>query len=158
MSVKVTGINQTEEIFEKLFEASDEMLDAAMKAGANVVADEMRSQIHSLKTSDEYQGGNGKKYCSQEDKKGLLDSMGYTGVRTKSGIKDVNVGFDGYNKHITKKYPKGHANQMIANAINKGTSFLIAQPFINKTKNKTKQSAVDAMLNSVDSSIKKIEI
>ena len=69
---------------------------------------------------------------------------------------DINTGFDGYNSHITKKYPKGHANQMIANAINKGTSFLQAQPFINRTRSKARNAAVEEMQKELDKGIKKL--
>lgn len=158
MKVDTSGLSQTIDFFEKLDKGSPEVLEAALKAGINIVADEMRAQITVLKTSDNYEGGNGKHYPSKKDVQGLLDSMGYTGTKTQAGgVMDVKVGFDGYNDHITKKYPKGHANQMIANSINKGTSFLIAQPMFNRTKNKSQQQAIDAMQKSIDESIRALE-
>ena len=157
MKLDTSGLQQTMDMFDKLDNASPQMLDDAVKAGINVVADEMRSQISILKTSDNFEGYEGKHYPSKKDVQGLLDSMGYTKTQTKSGgIMDAKVGFDGYNDVKTKKYPKGHANQMIANSINKGTSFLTAQPFFNRTKNKSQQSAIDEMQKSLDKSIKSV--
>ena len=69
---------------------------------------------------------------------------------------DIKCGWDGYNNNVTKKYPKGHANQMIANAINKGTSFMIAQPFINKTSRKAKAEAIDEIQRVIDAEISKL--
>ena len=45
---------------------------------------------------------------------------------------------------------------MIANAINKGTSFLIAQPFINRTRNKAKTDAVETMQKELDREIERL--
>lgn len=153
MSVDVTGLQEAIKMFDELDRKSADILKDAVKDGINVVTDEMRSQIFSLKTSDEYQGGNGKRYPSKNDVQGLLDSLGYTPTKTQGAIINAKCGFDGYNKNVTKKYPRGHANQMIANAINKGTSFLIAQPFINRTKNKSQQACIDTMEKSITKGI-----
>ena len=157
MKLDASGLQETMKMFEKLESKSSEMLEDAVKDGIEVVTDEMRREISSLKTSDEYQGGNGKRYPNREDVKGLEESLGYTPVKVRGAIINAKAGFDGYNTHTTKKFPRGHANQMIANAINKGTSFMIAQPFFNRTKNKSQQDCIDAMQKSLDQSIKKAE-
>ena len=45
---------------------------------------------------------------------------------------------------------------MIANAINKGTSFLQVQPFINGTRSKARNAAVEEMQKELDKGIKKL--
>lgn len=154
--VTVKGLTETVKMLENIEKDTDSILEAALKKGGGIVTDTMRSELNQLKTSDEYQGGDGKRYCKPEEKKGLLDALGYTPVKMKGSKFDINTGFDGYNSNVTKKYPKGHANQMIANSINKGTSFMIAQPFINRTRNKAKTDAVDGMQEVLDKEIKRL--
>lgn len=154
--VKTTGLTEIIKELEKLEANTDEILDEVTLEGAGVVADVMRAQIRSLKTSDEYEGGNGKRYAKPEDIKGLLDSLGYTPTQFKGTKIDSNVGFDGYNSNKTAKYPNGHANRMIANAINKGTSFMVAQPFINRSKRQAEKKCIELMQLKLDQAIKKI--
>lgn len=154
--VTVKGLTETVKMLEKIEKDTDSILEEALTEGGGIVTDTMRAELNQLKTSDEFQTGNGKRYCRPEEKKGLLDSLGYTPVRMKGTVFDINTGFDGYNSNVTKKYPKGHANQMIANAINKGTSFMIAQPFINRTRNKAKTDAVEEMQEKLDKEIERL--
>ena len=156
MKMKTTGIEETMKMLEKVAANTDEVVADVTRAGASVTADEMRSELKSLKTSDKYEGGNGKRYPRAKDVKGLLDSLGYTPVGFNDSVADSNVGFDGYNENKTKKFPNGHPNRMIANSINKGTSFMIAQPFINRTKRKAQAKCIDTMQAMLDKEIKKI--
>lgn len=150
LKVKTTGLNETIKMLEKLSLNTDEIMGDVTIEGAKIATDTMRSEIKNLRTSDKYAGGNGKRYAKKEDVQGLLDSLGYTPTQSKGTIIDSNVGFDGYNSNKTKKYPQGHANRMIANAINKGTSFMIAQPFINRTKKRAQESCINAMQKALD--------
>ena len=154
--LKTSGINETIKMLEALGKNTDDIFSDALKKGAGVATDSMRLEVKSLKTSDEYEGGNGKRYAKPADVKGLLDSLGFTPVKSQGTILNVNVGWDGYNSDKTKKYPNGHANRMIANAINKGTSFMIAQPFINKAKRKAESKCIDAIESELTKELKKI--
>lgn len=154
--VTVKGLTETVKMLEKIEKDTDEILEETLKKGGGIVTDTMRSELNALKTSNEYAGGDGKRYASPAEKQGLLDSLGYTPVKMNGSKFDINTGFDGYNSNVTKKYPKGKANQMIANAINKGTSFLIAQPFINRTRNKAKTDAVETMQKELDREIERL--
>lgn len=153
--VKTTGLNEVLKMFEELSVNTEEIFKDVTKKGASVTTDVMRSEISSLKTTDEYAPKNGKRYAMKSDVKGLLDSLGYTPVKEKITLYNANVGFDGYNSNKTKKYPQGHANRMVANAINKGTSFMYAQPFINRTKRKAQDKCVETMQAELDREIKK---
>lgn len=155
-SVSTKGLTETLKMLEKIEANTDEIIEEALAKGGGVVCDVMRSEVSSLITSDKYEGGDGKRYAKPEDVKGLLDALGYTPVQLNGSVFDIKCGWDGYNNNVTKKYPKGHANQMIANAINKGTSFMIAQPFINKTSRKAKAEAINEIQRVIDSEIAKI--
>ncbi len=154
--VKTTGLNETLKMLESIERNTDEILEDVLREGAMIATDEMRSQISKLRTSDEYEGGNGKRYAKKSDVQGLLDSLGFAPVRFNNSVVDSNIGFDGYNNDRTKKYPKGHANRMIANAINRGTSFMIAQPFINRTKKAAEAKCNEVMQKKLDEEIQKL--
>lgn len=154
--VKTEGLTELLKELEKLEGDTDEILEEVTLEGAGVVTDVMRAEIKSLKTSDEYEGGKGKRYAKPEDVKGLYESLGYTPTQFKGTKIDSNVGFDGYNSNKTKKYPNGHANRMIANAINKGTSFMVAQPFINRSKRQAEKKCIELMQVKLDQAIKQI--
>lgn len=154
--LKTTGLNETLKMLESIEGNTDEILEDVLREGAMIATDEMREQISNLRTSDEYEGGDGKRYAKKSDVKGLLDSLGFAPVRFNDTVVDSHVGFDGYNNDKTKKYPKGHANQMIANAINKGTSFMIAQPFINRTKKAAEAKVNEIMQKKLDEEIQKL--
>lgn len=153
--VTVKGLTETVKMLEQIEKDTDDILEESLKKGGGIVTDIMRSELNQLKTSD-VSHAEGMRYARPEEKKGLLDALGYTPVKMDGSKFDINTGFDGYNDHVTKKYPKGHANQMIANAINKGTSFIVAQPFINRTRNKAKTQAVEAMQEELDKEIKRL--
>ena len=155
--ISTKGLTETMKMFEKLAGDTDEIVEKAIKEGIGIVTDEMRREISSLKTSADNEGGNKKqRYPSKKDVKGLLDSLGFTPVKLNGSKFDIKSGFDGYNNVITKKYPQGHPNQMIANSINKGTSFMAAQPFINRTKKASQQQAVDAIDKVITEEIARI--
>ena len=155
--VKTEGLTELLKELEKLEGDTDEILEEVTLEGAGVVTDVMRKEIQSLKTTDEYEGDKRKKrYAKPEDVKGLYESLGYTPIQFKGTKIDSNVGFDGYNSNRTKKYPNGHANRMIANAINKGTSFMVAQPFINRSKRQSEKKCIELMQAKLDQAVKKI--
>lgn len=155
--VKTTGLNETIKMFESLTKNTDEIFEESLRDGGGVVTDIMRAEVSALKTGDVYSDGKQKKrYARPKEVQGLLDSLGYTPVHNDNDKFDIKSGFDGYNSIVTKKYPKGHANQMVANAINKGTSFMQAQPFINKTRRKAQSDAVDAIEKRLDLEIRKL--
>lgn len=158
MKVKTTGIKETVKTLEALNRNTDAIIEGTVVAGANIVADSMRSEIKTLKVSNVSKdtAKNGKRYARPKDIKGLLDSMGFSPVREKGSAFNSNVGFRGYNNDKTEKYPNGHANKMIANAINKGTSFMVAQPFVSRTKKKSQDKCVSAMQKKLDEEINKI--
>lgn len=155
--ISTKGLTETMKMFEQLAGDTDEIVEKAIKEGIGIVTDEMRREISSLKTSADNEGGKQKqRYPSKKDIKGLLDSLGFTPVKLNGSKFDIKSGFDGYNSVITKKYPQGHPNQMIANSINKGTSFMSAQPFINRTKKASQQQAVDAIDKVITKEIARI--
>lgn len=117
----------------------------AIYKGADIVADAIRANIEALPKS----------VCSDVQRKGLLDSLGIAKMREDDGTYNVKIGFDGYNSHVTKKYPKGHANSMIARAIESGTSFSAKHPFVAPAIRATKDAAEKAMADEINKELTK---
>ena len=107
------GIDNYIQQLQDLEFATDDILGRAIYIGAGIITDAIRTNIQALPKS----------VCSDVQKEGLLSGLGISRMQADNGYFNVKVGFDGYNKHITKKYPRGHANAMIARSIESGTSF-----------------------------------
>lgn len=153
VSVSHSGIYELVKQLEKYTNYTDKYMRAIVYDGMEVVADAMRAEVEGLKTSKQYKT-KGKRYCTENEKKGLIESFGVTPIGARNYVYDANAGFDGYNEHI-KSEP---ANPMIANFINRGTSYMKAQPFINRTKRVAETKAVEAMKQTLDACIEYIEI
>lgn len=155
MSMKISGMTETLKMLEALNKNTPTTLEEVVLAGVGVVTDTMRDEIENLKTSST-RPKTGKRYPTPEEVEGLKESLGYTPIQWSGETVDSKAGFDGYNTSSkTKKYPNGHANQMIANSINKGTSFLTAQPFINNTKKAAQSKTLEVMQKRLDIEIAK---
>lgn len=154
MKLTTTGITETLKMLESVEGNTDEIFKDALEAGINVVTDEMRAQIQALSTSKE--NDIEKHYPKERDKKALLDSLGYTPVGLQGSKYNMKSGFDGYDNHKTKRYPLGHPNKVIAKSIERGTSFMTAQPFMSRASKKAKSKALEAMDETIQKELKKI--
>lgn len=159
--ITTKGLTETMKMLEKLDRNTDKIIEDALKEGIGIVTDEVRKQIKGLKTGREEkkdwkEKDDGTSYPSKKAVQGLLDSLGYTPIKMNGTKFDVKAGFDGYNNVITKRYPRGHSNKMMANKIDKGTSFMPAQPFLNRAKKQAQKACHEAIEKKIDQEIKKI--
>lgn len=81
--------------------------------------------------------------------------MGIAPIQEDSDFVNAKVGWDGYGRDKTKKYPKGVPNQVIARSVNSGTSFRKKNPFVNRAVTKNKKTAVKAMADTIENEITK---
>lgn len=138
------------------------MIRRAVKRGAAPVADAIKEAIRALTvTAEGYERHGSQRHIlssiTKLQKEGLLESMGIAAIQEdKNGFINVKVGFDGYNKVKTKKFPNGQPNALIARAINSGTSFRKKTRFVDKAVKKTEVAAVRAMEDSIDADIAEI--
>jgi hypothetical protein len=148
----------------KLSRLKSDIGDIAGKAvydGAKIVADEVKKNLNELNvTTDELAMKAYKKneptYLNERAKEGLIESFGVTKMELDSdGFFNVKIGFDGYNDVVTKKYPKGQPNQLIARSVESGSSSMIKQPFMRKAVNAAKKQAEMRMAEIIDEEIKK---
>lgn len=130
---------------------AEEQIGKAIYYGADIVADAVKEAIDTIPSRE-----NGSaKGIYEDQRKGLKDGMGIARMRNDNGYFNVSIGFDGYNTHATKTYPKGQPNAMIARAMERGTSFAPKSPFVNKAVNRVKQKAEEKMQETLDKEIKK---
>ena len=134
----------------KLRKGSKEIIEKALMAGANLLADNLRAEMDGIPVDERYvKEGQMRDGIKQIQKQGLQDAFGITPIKSKDGVYDVHLGWDGYN-YI------GQPNPMIARSVNSGTSFLRAYPFINRAKSKYRKEAEQAMEETIAEEIGRI--
>ena len=122
----------------RLETGSEEIAKKAIYAGANVIADKIKSNLQGV-LSDEATGE-------------LVDSFGVTPISLdSSGNFNAKIGFDGYDS-------KGVANQLKARVIESGTSKKQKHPFVRPAVNATKATAVARMGEVIDEEIRKLNL
>lgn len=145
----------------KLGEATTPVCEAAVYAGAKVVADAIRSSTEGLDTVSDaealanYQTRTPGK-ISVTQKIGLVKSLGITKIRNKFGIISAKVGFDGYNDVKSKRWPHGQPNQLIARACESGSSAMTKQPFVRPAVKRVQGAALTEMEIAAEKKMKEI--
>lgn len=138
---------------------SGKMLERAVAAGAAIVADQIRSNLQALpeekfrklQPEETFHG------LPKNQKQDLADSFGLTPIgRDKNGLLHTKAGFDGYGSRPTKQYPHGVPNQLLARAVESGSSAREKTPFVRPAVAKTKKAAVEAMQAEIDKETKKL--
>ena len=141
--------------------ASKYVCRAAVFAGADVVANEIRAGIQKLKTVSNaaaITAYNAKKptYISEPQKRGLEESLGVAPIRENMGSYDTKIGFDSYNDIATERWPGGQPNAMVARACNNGSTAMLKQPFIRDAIRRSVSPALDAMNEAANKKVEEI--
>lgn len=150
----------------KKLEALDVSRTAVMKVavyeGADEVADAIREAIKALpevKTSkavSDWRQQVPVDGITKAQKDGLLDGLYVARMEDDLDSVYTTIGFDGYNRVKTKKYPKGQANSMIARAVESGSSARRKTPFVRPAVNRVKDRAIQRMADKLDETINQI--
>ena len=159
-SIKMDGLEPYMRDLEALNRNITCVLKRGVYDGAAVVADAVRASISGLyAVSDDdailayrrHEPGA----LSRTQKEGLLSGLTLSEMKTDGGA-NTKLGFGGYNRVKTKKYPNGQPNLMVAASVESGTSATQKQPFMRTAANKAKARAKAAMEATVTSDIEKI--
>ena len=136
-----------------------ELLEDAVKAGAKPVADEIRRRLEAL-PEDKFRflpEGETFDGLPARQKEDLAESFGLTPIsRDRKGFVNTKAGFDGYGSIPTKQYPSGLPNQLLARAVESGSSVRQKTPFVRPAVNATRKEAVEEMDKSITDGLKKI--
>lgn len=159
-NITFKGLDEFGEKLRQLEEAfsSDEPLERAIIAGSEPVADAIRAGIQHIPSEDFrfLRGEDAFHSIANSEKQALDAGFGRTPVRRLGENINTKLGWDGYGNHPTKKYPKGVPNQLIARAVESGSSVRQKHPFVRSAVNRTRQKALKEMEKSIDEDTKKI--
>lgn len=137
------------------------LFEDAVRAGAAPVADEIRKRLRNLPEDVHRRGRmpSGEIYhgIPSGEKQDLLDSLGITPVgRDKKGFVNVKIGFDGYGSYKSEAYPNGLPNQMVARAVESGSSVREKTPFVRPSVTATRKKAIEEMDKTIADGLKTI--
>jgi ribosomal protein S7 len=131
-----------------LGEKNKEIAEKAIYEAAKIIADRVKENLEAL-LEDKYghlPPGETFKGVPRGYKKGLIDSFGISKIRHyNDGAVNVILGFDGYSRYPTKKYPKGVPHQLIARSVESGSSIQQKHPFFRRAVSATKKKAQETM-------------
>lgn len=153
-AISTKGLNETIANLETLANISNvnALERKAIYVGAKVVIEGMLNELSSLKISHFYGTASKKRYVWKEEANALKEACGIAKMITDETV-NTKVGFDGY---YTASNGEQYPIPRLANAVNAGTSFMNAQPFIDKTVRKTQKAALSAMEKDFVQSVQKI--
>lgn len=142
----------------KLATKSDEIAKKAIYGAAKIVADKIKSNLEALPEEKFRYLRDGEKFVGvpERQKKDLVDSFGTTPITTDNkGNWNAKIGFDDYGSMPTKQYPKGLPNQLLARAIESGSSVRQKKPFVRPAVTATKKQAIAEMEKIIDEEVEK---
>ena len=156
------GMKEYAEYLQSIGANTKEICGAGVYAMAEVVTDKIRANLDALPTVDEAEAlaayrEQRKTSLTSAQKKGLQEGLGVSPMENDNGYWNVKVGFDGYNKVKTRKYPNGQPNVMIARATESGSSVREKTPFVRTAVAAATKPAIQAEKTAIDEEIKKKE-
>jgi phage protein, HK97 gp10 family len=143
--LEFTGIDEYLKQLNTLSDKGVGLCKRAVYDGAAVVAQAVQAEVNSLPVTDHNPEKGETLTVLSYERDGLLEGLGISKIKDDSGYINTKVGFDGYNRLRSKKYPNGHPNQMIARSIESGTSFRRKNPFMSRAIRAAKAKAIAAM-------------
>lgn len=157
-----SGIDNYLNKLENLDLTAPEAIGKAIYQGAKIVADAIERNIEALPVDDSRHSEQLKGIRSIQKEglkgrpKGKGGGFGISPSRNDNGYINVKLGFDGYNKLKTKKYPQGQPNAMIARTFESGNSFTKKIPFVAPAVRATKDAAELKMAQIIDAETSKV--
>lgn len=134
-------------------------IEKAVRAGAAIVADKIRANLDALPEEEFRKLGEGEMFrgLPAAQKRDLQDSFGLTPIeKDRNGFIHTKAGFNEYGSYPTKAYPDGVPNQLLARAVESGSSVRQKTPFVEPAIRATRAKAIEAMEKVIDEEIKKI--
>lgn len=154
--MKVDGIKQLQEKIYALSDKTHEAIGEAVYGGMKIMADEIRKEIDALPVIYDQEGWEEEKVngITIRQKKGLQNGFGVAKLRNDNGFQNVQAGFEGYNSIVTKNFPSGQPNALIARSVESGTSFRQKNPFFSRAVKNSKRQSIEEMAKIIEEKIK----
>lgn len=152
------GMKEYAEYLQRIGANTKEICGVGVYAMAEVVTDKIRANLDALPTVEESEAlaayrEQRKTSLTSAQKKGLQASLGISKIENDNGYWNVKVGFDGYNKVKTRKYPNGQPNALIARATESGSSVREKTPFVRPAVSASQKKALEAAKIKIDQRI-----
>lgn len=159
--IEMQGMSQYIRQLENVAWASADVCKAAVYAGADVVANEIRRGIDGLRANPDVQAlvaynQQRPTYITVSQKNGLRRSLGIAKIQKKYGIVSTKIGFDGYNDVETDRWPQGQPNALIARACESGSVAMYKQPFMRPATKRAQNLCLFEMERAADKKLKEI--
>ena len=155
---KIEGLSEYTKQLDQLEADAHPIIRQCLYDGAAIMADAISGAIDQIPTRSNKEFGSPENMLSgitAQQKEGLKSSFGISPMSDRNNQQSVKCGFDGYNNVKTEKYPSGQPNQLIARAIESGTSFLQPCHFMSKAINANKAAVEEKMAQTCDAEIAK---
>lgn len=159
--ISFKGLEEYELRLSKLSERKEieRIAGRAIYEGAAIMADEIKASIKRLPVvtgygteSNPLPGG-----VTAVQKDGLIKGLGIAPMQDDAGFLNVKIGFDGYNRTKTEKYPQGQPNQLVARGVESGTSWKQPHPFVKPAISRARKRVEKRMAETIDEEIKKLQ-
>lgn len=135
----------------------EEVIGPAIYQAGQIAADAIADEIPRVPTDESWGSqGDPKRGPKKAELRAVYNGLGIAKARNDNGFYNVKIGFDGYDKIPTKRWPKGRPIQMLARSIERGTTFMKPNPFVKKAMAKIRTQALEKMKTTVDAEIEKI--
>lgn len=161
--ISFSGIDEYAEKLGILWKKDRKMIEGAVYAGAEIVADEIKKGLNEIPIQEGKNGlppvgtpENPLTGISRRQKKDLIDGFGLAPMEDAFGMINTKAGFDGYGSIKTRRYPKGTPNAMLIRSIEGGTSFRKKHPVIRTAVKYARKRAIQKMQKKIDESMKEI--
>ena len=148
------GINEYLQTLNRLGKEIEGISKQAVYEGAKIIADEIKNNIETLSTDEEW--GTPKKMKAgptKAEKEKIARGLGIAHMQDNKGTINTKIGYDdaGYDENNKQM-------QMIARSVNSGTSFMKKNPFFEKgvrnSRNKAKQKMIEVAEKELGKTVK----
>lgn len=127
----------------------DDVIEKALKKGADVVADATKSNLVNLPVDNRAYVEGQRNGLLQVQKSGLISNFGISPVQKKRTITTIKTGVDDFNKI-------GQANVTIARRLESGTSYMQKNPVFKNATKSAKGECLNVIANSVKESLEEL--
>lgn len=138
----------------KLSKAEEEIIGHGVFEGARLMADAISEKIDAI--PETYKRGtsdNPIKGLRPAQKKGLKAGFGIATMQKENGFWNVKCGFNGYNSAVSKRFPNGQPNAMVARSLERGTSFSVPIRFFSNAVRGAKASTQAIISETIENDI-----
>lgn len=157
--IQLTGLDKYTQALSRLNHlCKKEVIGEAIYGAAGMVADEIRKELQKVPTDERW--GTPERPAKGPRKieaQAIAGGLGIAPMQDDgTGFLNVKIGFDGYSKLRTKRWPKGQPIQMLARSVERGTTFMEPNPFVKRAAAATRKQAIEHMRKTIDEKTKEI--